>query len=191
MAILQSTKSAGSVKVEATSPGLTPATATITSRAVKLRSQVAVWEREVPAGTGITGLWRTRGETDAVYTFRQNGSTLTGSVEASAGGGFGPGGGGAAGGVIEDGKIDGPRVSFRTGNTTYTGTIDGDRIELRRTGGPGGRGGRGGAPPGAETGPRPAIGPPPAGTDPSFGAGGGRGRGGQAPAPLVLTRASR
>ena len=125
---------------------------------------------------------------DAVYTLRQNGSTLTGSVETSGGGGVGPGAGAAAGGPIEDGKIDGSRLSFRTGNTTYTGTINGDQIELRRTGGPGGRGGRGGAPP-AEAGPRPAIGPPPDGTDPSFG--GGRGRGGQAPAPVVLTRASR
>ena len=52
------TKTAGSLKVEATSPGLTAATATITSKAVKLRPQVAVWEREVPTGAGITGLWR-------------------------------------------------------------------------------------------------------------------------------------
>jgi beta-galactosidase len=185
---------------------LTGATATITSKAVKFRSQVAVWEREVPTGTGITGLWRpatsvaaaragnpmalTGGELDAVYTFRQNGSTLTGSVEAPGGSGGGPGGGVAAAGTIEDGKIDGSGLSFRTGNTRYTGTIDRDQIELRRTGGPGGRGGRGGAPP-AEAGPQPAIGPPPDGTDPSFGAGGGRGRGGQAPAPVVLTRASR
>jgi hypothetical protein len=131
------------------------------------------------------------GEMDAVYTFRQNGSALTGLLETSGGGGFGPGGGAAAGGPIEDGKIDGSGISFRAGNTTYTGTISGEQIELRRTGGPG-RGGRGGVPPAAETGPRPAIGPPPAGTDPSFGAGGGgRGRGGQATAPVVLRRASR
>ena len=58
MAIVQSTKTAGTLKVEATSPGLTAATATITSKAVKLRPQVAVWEREVPTGAGITGLWR-------------------------------------------------------------------------------------------------------------------------------------
>ena len=173
---------------------------------MKLRPQVAVWEREVPNGTGITGLWRPAataaaqtgnpmalagGNVDAVYTFRQNGNTLTGSVESAGGGGFGPGGG-AAGGTIEDGKIDGSNISFRTGATTYTGTINGDRIELRRTGGPGrgGRGGRG-APPAPETGPRPAIGPPPPGSDPSFG-GGGRGRGGaQAPAPIVLRRTKR
>lgn len=96
---------------------------------------------------------------------------LAGSVEASGGGGFVPGGGGAAGGAIEDGKIDGSLISFRTGNTAYTGTVNGDQIELRRTGGPGGRGR--GPPPAAEVGLRPAIGPPPADTDPSFGAGGG------------------
>ena len=206
MAIVESTKTAGSMKVEATSPGLTAATATITCKAVKLRPQVAVWEREVPTGTGITGLWRPAtagaaaqtgnpmalagGNVDAVYTFRQNGNTLTGSVESS-GGGFGPGGGGAAGGPIEDGKIDGVNISFRSGATTYTGTINGEQIELRGTGG-GGRGGRGGgAPPAVETGPRPAIGPPPAGSDPSFGAGrGGRG-GAQTAAPIILRRAKR
>ncbi len=206
MAIVQSTKTAGTLKVEATSPGLIAATATITSKAVKLQPQVAVWAREVPTGAGITGLWRpvtaaaaaqadnamalAAGNVDSVYTFRQNGNTLTGSVESSGGGGFG-GRGVPPGGPIEDGKMEGSNLSFRTGNTTYTGTINGDRIELRRTGGPGGRGGRGGAPPAAETGPRPAIGPPPDGSDPSFGAGGG-GRGGpQAPAPIVLRRAER
>ncbi|MCX6630259.1 MAG: hypothetical protein NTW28_21790, partial [Candidatus Solibacter sp.] len=81
--------------------------------------------------------------------------------------------------------------------TTYTGTVNGDRIELQRSGGLGGRGGRGGpgtpGAPAADAGPRPAIGPPPAGTDPSFGAGfGGGGRGGgQAPQPLILRRVTR
>jgi beta-galactosidase len=207
MAIVQSGKSAGSLKVEATSPGLTAATATITSKAVKLRPQVAVWEREVPTGSGITGLWRPAaavaaaqtgnpmalagGNADTVYAFRQNGNTLTGSVDSSGGGGFG-GRGAPSGGPIEDGKVEGSNISFRTGTATYTGTINGDQIELRQTGGGGGRGGRGGAPPAAETGPRPAIGPPPVGSDPSFGAGGGGGRGGpQTPAPIVLRRAKR
>ena len=119
-------------------------------------------------------------------------SGLTGKVESSGGGGFG-GGGGAAGGPIEDGKIDGSNISFRIGTTTYTGTINEDQIELRRTGGPAGRGGRGGgAPPAAETGSRPAIGPPPQGSDPSFGVGGGGGRGGtQTPSPTILRRAKR
>jgi len=207
MAIVQSAKTAGSLQVEATSPGLTAAVATIASKAVGLRPQIAVWEREVPIGTGITGLWRPAtaagaaqtgnpmalagGNVDTVYTFRQDGNTLTGKVESSGGGGFG-GGGGAAGGPIEDGKIDGSNISFRTGNTTYTGTINGEQIELRRSGGPAGRGGRGGgATPAAETGSRPAIGPPPQGSDPSFGAGGG-GRGGtQTPSATILRRVKR
>jgi beta-galactosidase len=206
MAMVQSAKSgAGSIRVEATSPGLTAATSTIAAKAVRLRPQVAVWEREVPKGPGITGLWRPTvavadaqtgnpmalagGGTDTVYTFRQDGNTLTGSVESS-------GGGGAAGGTIEDGKVDGSNISFRTGTTTFTGTVNGERIELRRSA-PAGRGGRGGsagaqaAPAAAE--PRPAIGPAPQGSDPSFGAGGGGGgRGGaQAPAPTILRRVTR
>jgi beta-galactosidase len=202
MAILQSNKSAGTVRVEATSPGLTAGSATITTKAVRLRPQVAVWDREVPKGPGVTGLWRPTvavadaqtgnpmalagGSTDTVYTFRQDGNALTGSVESSGGGGGFGGGGGATGGTIEDGKIDGSSISFRTGTTTYTGTVNGDRIELRRAGGAGGRGGRGGVPGGA-----PAT--PAAGSDPSFGAGGGGGRGGaqQAPAPTILRRVTR
>ncbi len=129
------------------------------------------------------------GDVDAVYTFRQNGNVLTGSVEAPAAGGPGPGRGGPVDGPIEEGRIDGSAISFRAGVTTYTGTINGDRVELRRTGG-GGRGGRGVAPPAAEEGPRLAVGPPPDGTDPSFGPGRG-GRGGQTPATVVLRRVTR
>jgi beta-galactosidase len=208
MAIVQSGKTGGSLMVEATSPGLTAGTATITSKAVKLRAQAAVWERDVPTGTGVTGLWRPAtavaaaqtgnpmalagGNADTVYTFRQDGRTLTGKVESSGVGGFG-GRGAPTGGPIEDGKVEGSNISFRMGTATYTGTIDGDRIELRQTGGGGGgRGGRGGAALPAETAPRPAIGPPPQGSDPSFGAGGDGGRGGgQVPAPTILRRARR
>ncbi len=193
MAIVQATKTAGMFQVEVSSPGLTGATETITSKVVKLRPQVAVWEREAPVGNGITGLWRattvavTTGNpmalagsnADTVYTFRQEANALTGKVEASSGGG-----------PIEDGKIDGDNLWFRTGTTMYTGTIRGEQIELRRSGGAGGRGGRGGAAPAAETGPRPAIGPPPAGSDPSFGTGGGRG-GAQVAAPIILRRTKR
>jgi beta-galactosidase len=203
MAVVQSTKTAGALHIEATSPGLQSASATITSKAVKLRPQVAVWEREAPSGTGITGLWRPSSagaqQTDnpmalaaaageAVYTFRQSGNTLTGLVEASGGGGFG--GGGNQGGPIEDGKVEGNTISFRTGAVTYSGTVNGDRIELQRTGGPAGRGGRGGGG-AADTGPRPAIGPPPDGSDPSFAGGGGGRRGQQAPPAIVLRRAKR
>ena len=106
MALVQSSKAAGNLTVEASSPGLTPASVTISAKAVKLRPQVAVWEREVPAGAGITGLWRPApvaaaagrggggfgGGGNQVFSFRQNGNALTGTVE---GGGGGRGGGAA------------------------------------------------------------------------------------------------
>jgi beta-galactosidase len=200
MAIVQASKSPGEIRVEATSPGLEGAVATIISKAVPLRPQVPVWAREVPAGSGISGLWRpaaalaasTGGDpmalaganVDMVFTFRQDGSALAGSVDSAATGGFG---GGPTGGPIQEGKVDGDRISFRAGSTTYTGTIQGDRVELTRSAPPRRGGGMAQAP---ATGPRLAVGPPPDGTDPSFGAGFGPGRGGPA-APLVLRRAKR
>ena len=45
MALIQSSKEAGDITVEATSRGLAPASVTIAAKAVKLRPQVAVWER--------------------------------------------------------------------------------------------------------------------------------------------------
>lgn len=206
MAVVQSSKTAGTLRVEVSSPGLTSASAAITSKAVKLRPQVAVWEREVPKGEGVTGLWRPAAPagaqqtdnpmalagaaTESVYTFRQNGTILAGAVESSGGGFLG----GGTGGPIEGGKVEGHTISFHTGPTTYTGTISGDQIELRRTGGPAGRGGRGAgaATSATDVGARPVIGPPPDGSDPSFGAGGPGGRGrAQAPASILLRRVKR
>jgi beta-galactosidase len=210
MALVQSSKTAGNITVEAASPGLTPATVTISAKAARLRPQTAVWEREVPAGSGITGLWRPEpvvaaagrgfggfggGAAGGVYTFLQNGNVLTGSVEGAGGG---RGGGGETPAAIENGKVDGASISFTAAGVTYTGTVKGDAIELQRTGGAamGGRGGRGA--PAEPAGPRPAIGPPPDGSDPSSGAFAGRGRGGaaggrgpQTPPPIVLRRAKR
>jgi beta-galactosidase len=175
MAIVQATKSAGKISVEATSPGLTAANVTIASKAVTLRPQVAAWEREVPVGSGITGLWRPVpasgegsellsfiGGANSVYTLRQSGSKLTGDVEGT---GVSFTGGMDVPSPIEDGKVDGDQIEFKAGNSTYTGTLKGDRIELHRT---------------IKfpwhmphvvepTGPRPAIGPPPDGSDPSIG----------------------
>jgi beta-galactosidase len=175
MALVESTKAAGSITVEASAPGLTPASVTISSRAVKLRPQVAVWEPAIPAGEGITGRWRPGSGPSQVFTFQQNGNSLTGTVE------------GDTPTPIESGKVDGANISFSAANVVYAGTVKPDAIELRRTGGAlGGRGGRGAA---AEpAGPRPAIGPPPDGTDPSRGVGG---RGFPTPAPMVLHRAKR
>ena len=58
MALAQSAKTAGSITVEATSPGLTSASVTIATKEVALRPQVGTWKREVPMGSGLTGLWR-------------------------------------------------------------------------------------------------------------------------------------
>lgn len=169
MGLVQSTKKAGSITVEATSPGLDSATVTVSSKGVKLRPQVAVWERQVPTGSGLTGLWRPleesnssdmarylRGNGGAVFTFQQSGNTLTGTVER--GGGYS---GDEKPAPISDGKVDGNNISFKVGNDTYSGTLHGDQIELqlpirmRFRGQP------------EATGPRPAIGPAPDGSDPS------------------------
>jgi beta-galactosidase len=199
MALVLATKTAGNITVEASSPGLAPASVTISAKAVKLRPQVPVWRREVPAGSGITGLWRPAPVTAAagrgpggaaqIFTLRQNGNALTGTVEGAGG----MRGGSDAPVAIEDGKVDGVNVSFRAGTVTYTGTVKGEQIELERAGGAPGRGGR--PAPAEPVGPRPAIGPPPDGSDPSSSAfinggrgGGGGGRGAQTPAPLVIVR---
>jgi beta-galactosidase len=195
MAIVQSTKTAGNITVDVASPGLTPASVTISTRAVTLRPQLAAWERVVPVGPGITGLWRTGGGFGGrggaggqIFTLRQSGDVLSGTVEGGGAGGETPV-------AILDGKVDGANVTFRAGNATYTGTVRGDHIELQRPGGAGGRGGRGA--PAAPAAPRPAIGPPPDGVNPGSAAYistltvVGRGRGAQTPSPLVLVRTKR
>jgi beta-galactosidase len=195
MAIVQSTKTAANITVEATSPGLAPARVTIAAKAATLRPQVAVWEREVPVGSGITGLWRPIPNTGAatgllalllgggttVFSLRQDGNSLTGSVEGAGGGFFG---GNDAPIPIAEGKVDGNSVSFKAGNSTFSGTLKGDQIELERKIDFGFR--LRAAPP-APAGPRPAIGPPPDGSDPSMGAGWGR----PPVVPLVLHRVER
>jgi beta-galactosidase len=174
MALVQSIKTAGSITLEATSPGLAPARVTIVTKPATLRPQVAVWKREVPAGAGITGLWRPipaaggasslvaalAGEDSTLYSLRQNGAKLEGIVEGAGGGFFG---GNDAGAPVEEGKVDGNSVSFKVGSSSYSGTIKDDRIELERTTDP-----RMQMPHPAEPeGPRPVIGPPPDGSDPS------------------------
>ena len=171
MALVQSIKTAGSITVEATSPGLEPASVTIEAKPATLRPQVAAWEREVPSGAGITGLWRPipgaggrfaslAGDDSTLYTLRQNGANLEGVVEGAGGGIFG---GNDAGAPIEEGKVNGNSVSFKVGASGYTGTVEDDRIELKRTTDP-----RLQMPHTEEpAGPRPAIGPPPDGSDPS------------------------
>ena len=195
MGIVQASKSAGEIRIDVSCPGLSAASTAVTAKGVSLRPQVATWERQVPKGAGVTGLWRPISAAtssgpdpmqlavagDTIYTFVQNGGSLTGRLEAPAGG-FGPGGG-AVGGPIE-GTVDGNDISFHVGTATYTGSIHGDQIELHKITPP--FPGMPSAPP-PETGPQPVIGPPPNGSDPSLG--GFRNRGGQA--PILLRRASR
>ncbi|MGA3132023.1 MAG: beta-galactosidase GalA [Terracidiphilus sp.] len=162
MAIVQSTKSAGNIMVEATSPRLVSAQATVWAGEVPLRPRVAAWEREVPRGAGITGLWRpAEGGGALLFIFVQSGSTLTGTAEGI--------GGSWAGGYdaptpITDGQVDGANVSFRAGNSTFSGRINEDTIELERTSNAGSRPPRSPAQREASV---LAVGPPPDGSDPS------------------------
>jgi len=196
LSIIQSAKTPGKITVEAASPGLTSATVTIATNATTLRPQVAAWEREVPVGAGITGLWRPvpaaeernallamiLGAGNIVFTFRQDGNKLSGTVEGTGGGFFG---GGDVPAAIEAGTVEGNSVSFKAGNTTYSGTVNADRIELQRKIDFGFR-----LPtaPAAEKEARPAIGPPPDGSDPSIPQ---LRRLAQGPGPLVLHRVQR
>jgi beta-galactosidase len=162
MAIVQSTKSAGSISVEATSPGLSSASVTIDAQEVKLRQQVAPWERIAPKGSGATGLWRPEQDgASQIFILQQDGDTLTGTAEGVSGDWAG---GVDAAAPILDGKVDGSSVSFKVGNATYVGTMKGDHIELVRAPVPGPQR------PTAEGKTaelRPAIGPAPDGSDPS------------------------
>jgi beta-galactosidase len=182
MALIQSTKEGGTITVEATSPGLTPASVTIAAKAVKLRPQVAPWERKSPAGAGISGLWRPQeGAATQIFTIVQDGGKLNGTAEGVAGGWAG----GADTSVpLTDGTIDGDQVSFKAGNMVFKGKVSGDRIELARTMimTP-----RKSFPIPPSNGPKPDIGPAPDGTDPSF----SPGRRPTGPMNIVLLRAQQ
>ena len=193
MGIVQASKTAGTITIEVTSPGIEKTSATINSKAVALRPQVAEWIRQVPAGPGVTGLWRPMAAEmqagvdtfqlavagDTLYTFFQKGSTLSGKLEAPPAG-FGPGGGAASGPV--QGSVDGAHISFIVGTASYSGTVTDDRMQLLRTTPP--RPSAPTLPPASGT--VQAIGPPPDGSDPSFG-----NRGGGAPPPILLKRVDR
>jgi beta-galactosidase len=174
MAVVQSKKTAGRITVEATSPGLEPATATISAKATKLRPQVGVWEREIPSGAGISGLWRPVrvegaseimdfiGGGNSAYSFKQEGSTLTGTVEGTS---VNFTGGSDVPAPIVNGKIDGSTIEFKVGPNSFTGTINEDRIELQRTVNLGWA-----MPKPPQKAPdAPDIGPAPDGSDPSIG----------------------
>jgi beta-galactosidase len=182
MAIVQSTKLADSITVEATSPGLTPAQTTVWAGAVTLRPQVATWERVAPRGSGITGLWRPAQDGGTqIFLLRQDGNAITGVLEAV---GVGWAGGYDAPTPITDGLVDGTNVSFKAGNSAFSGHINGDTIELERAPSFGPRRPQ---PPAQAGTSRPAVGPPPDGSDPS----GSPLRRPPAPVAMVLHRAER
>jgi len=189
MALVQSEKSAGAITVEATSPGLASATASIECTQVELRPQIAPWQRTIPTGSGITGLWRVQPDSSGnifagflgspqLFTLTQQGSRLTGSMEGL---------GGFLGGndepvPIAEGSVQGDRVQFKSGMNTFEGKINGDQIELNRSFNiPFIR-----STPTPEPNP-PAIGPAPDGSDPSFDFSGMA----NAPLRVILKRSDR
>ena len=171
MALVQTEKAPGAITVEATSPGLSAASATVSSKKSELRPQVAVWQRPIPKGEGVTGLWVAVSDPGSgmiasvvgsprIFTLTQQGGKLTGTVEGP-GGWFG---GDDAPAVIVDGVVQGDHVSFKSGINVFEGTTKDGQLELKRTVNipwsmpvP--------AKPNPEA---PVIGPAPDGTDPSF-----------------------
>jgi len=130
MAIVQSGKSAASITVETTSPGLEPAQATIWAGAVTPRPQVTAWERRAPQGAGLTGLWRPAPNGGMpLFVLIQDRSSLKGTVEGI---GESWAGGDNAPTPITDGRVDGAIVSFTAGDSSFSGRINGDAIELVR-----------------------------------------------------------
>jgi len=163
MGIVQAAKTVGNITVDVSSPGLTPATLTIDAKAAVLRPQAAVWERKIPQGTGATGLWRYEKDgSSQLFVLAQEDNKLTGTVEGL---GANWAGGNDPVSSIEDGKVDGNAVSFKAGMTTFSGKFEGDWMELKRSSD------RSFNIPGQDVkaaGKRPAIGPAPDGSDPSF-----------------------
>ncbi|UWZ82683.1 beta-galactosidase GalA [Occallatibacter riparius] len=140
MALVQASKEPGDISVEASSPGLASGSVNVATQRVDLRPQIPVWQREIPKGAGITGLWRPERSgsddfasqflgTDSVFTLKQQGDSLSGTVEGS-GGFFG---GDDVPVPVTEGLVDGNKVAFKSGMNTFEGTIKGDRIELQRS----------------------------------------------------------
>ena len=139
MAIAQSTKTAGKLTVEATSPGLTSANVTIDVKSVTLRPQIAAWQREIPTGSGITGLWRPKaggpagllgmlvGDGAMLFSLKQDGGNLDGNVEGGAGGFFG---GADAPLPVTEGKADGNKAPSKPATAPTQGPSSGDRVEV-------------------------------------------------------------
>jgi beta-galactosidase len=189
MAIVQTEKTPGTITIEATSPGLTSSSASVKAKKVELRPQISVWERYIPKGPGITGLWKAEPGTGMaamflgsprLFTLTQKGSELTGTIEGS-GGFFG---GGDVPAQITDGRVQGDHVTFKSGRNSFEGEIKDGQLQLNRTvqipfhlsQQP------------KENPNAPAIGPAPDGSDPSIDFGGRRLTGA---IPMVLVKTER
>ncbi len=171
MALVQTSKTAGTITLEATSAGLTSARAIASSKQVELRPQVSVWQRPIPKGAGITGLWVAVSEpgngmaasvlgSPRIFTIIQQGETLSGTVEGP-GGWFG---GDDAPAPIHDGVAHGDHVAFKSRINVFEGELKGEELQLQRTVN---------LPwslptPKKQDPNAPAIGPAPDGSDPSF-----------------------
>lgn len=140
MALVQAEKTSGTITVEATSPGIASAIATVSCKQIELRPQVAVWQRPIPKGEGITGLWVATSDAGSgpaasflgfprIFTLTQQGGKLTGTVEGP-GGWFG---GDDAPALIRDGVVEGDHVSFKSGINVFDGKIKGGEMEIQRT----------------------------------------------------------
>jgi beta-galactosidase len=140
MALVQTEKTPGAITVEVTSPGLTTASANVTSKPIELRPQVSIWRRPIPKGAGVTGLWVAVSApgtgfaasalgSPRIFTLTQEGGKLNGTVEGP-GGWFG---GDDAPAPIRDGVIAGDHVTFKSGINVFDGKIKGAELELQRT----------------------------------------------------------
>ena len=108
----------------------------------------------------ISGNWKAtaegpNGALERTFTFKQEGNKVTGETTSSFTGKS----------VIADGKVDGDSITFKAGKSTYAGTLKGEQIELQRKIDIGFEWNRR---PKDTSASRPAIGPPPDGSDPSI-----------------------
>ena len=140
MALVQTERTPGTITVEATSSGLAAASANVSSKQIELRPQVSIWQRPIPKGAGVTGLWVAVSApgtglaasalgSPRIFTLTQEGGKLTGTVEGP-GGWFG---GDDAPSPIRDGVIAGDHVTFKSGINVFDGKIKGAELELQRT----------------------------------------------------------
>jgi beta-galactosidase len=140
MALVQTEKTPGAITVKVTSPGLTAASANVRSKPIELRTQVSIWNRPIPKGTGVTGLWVAVSDpgtglaasalgSPRIFTLTQQGGKLTGTVEGP-GGWFG---GDDAPAPIRDGVVEGDHISFKSSINVFNGKIKGAELELQRT----------------------------------------------------------